>query len=136
MFLFYDIGYGKQTIYTTKGIKHCNVICYNGTDHVLFETDWHGIHYRVLSETTTLKLLKGIRIIPSLQSALVLEIFEKKQLRWFPLSLRTCNELCRYVTGVDVGITINPTHLIKKLLKYNNKRNYEIIHHWWRKDNG
>lgn len=131
IFLFYNTGYGMQKIFTTKGLCHCNVICYDGSQYTLFATDWHGIHYRSISATNTLKLLHKLQAIPSLEGLLCAHVHEPHQLAWSPLALRSCNELCRYVTGVHVGVTFNPTHLAKKLLKYDNKRNYEIIHQWW-----
>jgi hypothetical protein len=130
LFVFYNKGQGIQQIFTSKGIKHCNVICFcNG--YLLFETDKHGITYRSMSFESWDDILNCFKSVKSVHGLILTKINEKKNISWFPLWMRTCNELCRYVTGIDVGFTLNPTHLVKKLLKYDNRTNYEIINQWW-----
>jgi len=51
---------------------------------------------------------------------------------FFVPRILTCNELARYLSKVDVGLTLTPYHFYKKLLKYDHMRNYEIITHWRR----
>lgn len=132
IYLFYDRGTGKPSFYTTNGIKHCNVICFDGRDYIFFESQPQGIGFRRIVVKDTNSLLRNIKRIQSLIGIICVYISERKNINWFPLWIRSCNEVCRYVSGVDTGLTLNPTHLIKKLLKYNNKRNYEILYQWSR----
>lgn len=131
-YLFYDKATGKQSLYTTNGVKHCNVICFDGRDYILFESQSHGIGFRRIKVKNHDSLLRNIKRIESLIGIICVHITEKKRTKWFPLWIRSCNEVCRYMSGVDTGLTFNPTHLIKKLVKYDNKRNYEILYQWSR----
>lgn len=133
IYLFYnESSGGKPLLYTTKDIKHCNVICFDGRDYVIFECQKMGIGFRKINSRSTLSLMRNIRRIKSLTHMYAVHIKEPHELKWFPFWIRSCNELCRFVSGIDLGLTLNPTHLIKKLLKYNNKRNYEILYQWSR----
>ncbi len=131
-YLFYDKGHGKQILYTSNGIEHCNVICFDGRDYVLFEAQPHGIGFRSIKAKDNVSLIRNIKRIESIIEIICVHITEKKKIKWFPFWIRSCNEICRFFTGIDLGLTLNPTHLIKKLLKYNNKRNYEILYQWSR----
>lgn len=135
LFLFYNKTNGFQSIFSTKGIKHCNIICYDGQDFIMFALEEHGIGFRRIKAKSTLKIMRNIKVIETLIGMIVVNVDEPKKIPWKPFWVRSCNELCRYVSGVDIGFTFNPTHLINKLLKYNNKRNYQILSSWSR-DNG
>jgi hypothetical protein len=132
IYLFYDKATGKQSLYTTRGIKHCNVICFDGRDYILFETQPQGIGFRRILAKNTNSIIRNIKRIESIIEIICVHISEKKTIKWFPFWIRSCNEVCRFFSGIDTGLTLNPTHLIKKLLKYNNKRNYEILYQWSR----
>lgn len=71
--------------------------------------------------------------IPSL-TALICVYVEQKVISkiWSPLMIRSCNEVLRPLSSVDIGFTFNPYHLYTKLLKYQYSRNYEILRHWRR----
>lgn len=64
---------------------------------------------------------------PQVVQSLYLHIDRPTSREWFPLTVQSCNEFARFLTGVDIGFTINPLHLYKKLLKYDRKRNYHIL---------
>lgn len=130
IFLFYDKGLAKQGRFTSNGIKHCNLICFDGRDWFLCGTTSKGITFRSLRVTRSSRLIEHIKRTNGLIKIIAVSSKEIPNQRWFPLWIRSCNELCRYISGVDVGFTYNPTHLIKKLVKYDNKRNYEIIYRW------
>ena len=62
---------------------------------------------------------------------IVIDIEEKAEIAWKPFIVRSCNEIDRYISGVDVGFTFNPKHLYNKLLKYDDS-NYQILYEWRR----
>ncbi len=135
LFLFYDMANGKQAwMAFSKKFRHCNVITYDGKHWVLIDMDRLGIHTRVLDAKSATALMRGLKKIKYLTAMVCVEIDKPKRISWKPLWGRTCNELCRYATGVDTGLTFNPIGLYKKLLKYNGKRNYEILDAWRRRD--
>lgn len=80
-------------------------------------------------------LIKNLHIIPECISVISVNVYERCKVKWKPFLIRSCNEVCRYVSGVDIGLTLNPRHFYNKLLKYNHKRNYEILSEW-RRDHG
>lgn len=130
-FLFYNKGQGRQQIFTTKGIKHCNVVCYDGRTHTLIETDEYGLSCRTINIYNTPELHEILKKLKYIRGVITTQIKYKKKIPWFPVWIRSCNEVCRYSTGIDIGLTINPTHLANKLIKYNNRTNYEILDQWW-----
>lgn len=133
-FLFYNIATGKQAwLGFSNEYRHCNVITYDGFHWINFELDRKGIKTRVLDVNNGWALIRGLKTIKALSAMIVVEIGERKKIRWKPWWVRSCNELDRYLTGVDVGFTFNPRHLLSKLLRYNGSRNYEILYAWRRK---
>lgn len=132
IYLFYDVGHGKQRLYTTNGIEHCNVICFDGRDFVFHECQPHGIGFRRIIAKDCVTLIRNVKRIKSIIRIIAVHISDRHKIKWFPLWIRSCNELCRHISGINVGLTFNPTHLIKKLLKYDSQYNYEIIYQWSR----
>lgn len=135
IFLFFDIANGKQAwMGFSKEFRHCNVITYDGAYWINFDFDRYGIQSRVLDVSRGWGLIRGLKIIKSLTGLVCVDIKQRKSISWKPYWVRSCNELDRYLTGVDVGFTFNPRHLYSKLLRYDNKRNYEILYAWRRQD--
>lgn len=134
IFLFYNEATGKQTRYAfSDEFKHCNIICYDGDIYLLIELSKHGITYRQVKAKDSYSLLRNLKVIKSLSAMITVNIEQPFTMEWRPLWIKSCNELCRYVSGVDIGLTFNPIHLFKKLLKYNLHRNYEVLNAWRRK---
>lgn len=132
---FYSISNGVQSkLAFSDEFRHCNVITYDGRDYVLVEFDSTGIILRVLTVTSLSGLLRGLRSVKELTAIISVEIQDRKKSMWLPWWVRSCNELCRYATGINLGFTFNPVHFYSKLLKYNKTRNYEILTHWRRND--
>lgn len=135
LFLFYNFSSGIQAnLAFSKEFRHCNIITYDGEYWINVEFDSTGILTKVLDVPKGKALIRGLKTIQSLTAMIVVDIGERKKVAWKPLWGRTCNELDRYVSGVDVGLTFNPRHLHSKLLRYNGKRNYEILYAWRRQD--
>lgn len=133
IFIFYDISTGIQSSLSfSKEFKHCNIITYDGYNWVLLEFDKTGFITRVINAKSASSLLRGLRVMKNVISLISIAISNRKAIAWKPLWVRSCNEMCRYASGIDVGFTFNPIHLYYKLLKYNSKRNYKILTHWRR----
>lgn len=133
IFLFYNKAYGLQRHFAMGSeLKHCDLICYDGKAWVLFQFSNKGLEFETLRVTNVQSLLKNLPLIKELAELIVVDVERKKAFPWRPLWVRSCNELCRYLAGVDIGFTLNPRQLYKKLLKYNGKRNFQVIYAWRR----
>lgn len=131
-FCFYNISSGIQAnLAFSKKFKHCNLITYDGKTWVVTEFDIQGIHMREIEVRSGSSLIRGIKYIDSLIAIIVVQVYEKAKIKWKPYIVRSCNELDRYISGVDIGFTFNPKHLYNKLLKHNGNR-YEVLYHWRR----
>lgn len=136
IFLFYNISNGVQArLAFSKTLRHCNIITFDGAHWVNYEMDSFGVHTRVLEVKDAAPLLRGLKHIKELTAMVTVEVFDRARHPWFPWWVRSCNEFNRYIGAVDIGFTFNPRHLYSKLLKYNGRRNYEILQHW-RRSNG
>lgn len=78
------------------------------------------------------KNLNAIKKLPSLSAFIAVLVKEKKKIKEWPIKWYTCNEVCRYFSGIDIGWTFNPKFLFKKLMKFKDKRNYELLSVWRR----
>jgi hypothetical protein len=133
LFLFYNHSTGIQAkLAFSKEFRHCNIITFDGEAWVNVEFDSCGLITRVLNVPSGNSLIRGLKSIKMLTAMVVVDIANRKKVCWKPFWVRSCNEIDRYASGIDVGLTLNPRHLYNKLLRYNGKRNYEIIHAWRR----
>ena len=131
-FCFYNVSSGIQAkLAFSKTFKHCNIVTFDGTTWLVTEFDLQGIHMRKINAHSASSLIRGIKHIESLTALIVVEVFEKASIKWKPYLVRSCNELDRYISGVDIGFTFNPKHLYNKLLKHHGNR-YEVLYHWRR----
>jgi len=132
IFCFYNKSSGIQSkLAFSKVFKHCNIITYDGDIWIATEFDSFGIHNRNIHALSSRSLIRGLKYIDSLIAMIVVEIKERAAIRWKPYLVRSCNELDRYLSGVNIGFTFNPRHLYNKLMKCNG-RNYEILYDWSR----
>ena len=132
IFCFYNQSSGPQArLAFSKTFKHCNIITFDGEIYLALEWDKSGIITRKINATSTKSLVKGLKHIDSLIAIIVVDIWNRKNIVWKPFIVRSCNELDRYISGVNIGFTFNPKHLYNKLLRYN-RINYEILHFWRR----
>lgn len=131
-FCFYNVSSGIQArLAFSKSFKHCNIITFDGDSWIVTEFDLTGIHMRKIDVLNGSSLIRGLKHIDSLIGLIVVDVAEKARIKWKPYLVRSCNELDRYIAGVDIGFTFNPKHLYNKLIKHD-KSNYEILHHWRR----
>ena len=131
-FCFYNVSSGIQAkLAFSKVFKHCNIITFDGDAWIATELDLQGIQIRRIQVHSSSSLIRGLKYIDSLVALIVLEVFDRAKVKWKPYIVRSCNELDRYISGVNVGFTFNPKHLYNKLLKHDGA-NYEILYHWRR----
>ena len=131
-FCFYDYSTGIQSkLAFSKTFKHCNIITFDGTCYLAFELSSVGIETRKIKTNGSVQLIRGLKYIDSLTAIVVVNVDRKASIRWKPYVVRSCNELNRYISGVDIGFTFNPKHLYNKLFS-NNNNGYEILYAWRR----
>lgn len=136
VFLFYNISGGVQSgLAFSHEFKHCNIITYDGEYWINIEMDSTGILTRVLDVPNGNALIRGLKTVKPLTAMVVTFVEKRHRVRWKPWWVRSCNEVDRYISGVNVGFTFNPYHLYQKLIRYNSKNNYEILYAW-RRSNG
>ncbi len=131
--MFYNKANGVQaSLAFSKDFKHCNVVTFDGKDWIVLDFDRTGLLTRKINVSNADRLLTSLHVIREVTAVIAVSINARKKIRWKPFLIRSCNEICRYAAGIDIGLTFNPSHLHSKLLKYNNKKNYEIINAWRR----
>jgi hypothetical protein len=137
IFIFYKKSQGIQArLSFSEEFKHCNVITFDGTDWVMIDFDSTGLLTRRINCKTGSQLIRSIRVIQDVTAIISVEVKKRVKIKWKPFLVRSCNEISRHATGIDINFTFNPIHLYKKLLKYRNLRNYEMLSHWRRKHHG
>ncbi len=135
IFIFYDVSTGIQAqLAFSSEFRHCNIITYDGEYWIAHEFDSSGFITRGLKVLSGEALVRMLRVIKSASAIVTVDIGQRPRHRWTPFVVRSCNEIDRYIAGVDIGFTFNPRHLYNKLLKYNGIRNYQILTHWRRSD--
>ena len=131
-FCFYNQNTGPQSkLAFSDKFKHVNIISYDGQLWLASEFDATGFNFRKLNVLRGTSLIRGLKLIDSLTALVVVDVEEKTRITWKPFLVRSCNEIDRYISGVDIGFTFNPKHLYNKLQKYAGS-NYEIIYLWER----
>jgi hypothetical protein len=132
IFCFYNISTGVQAkLAFDENFKHCNLITYDGEIWLVHEFDLFGIHTMNIKAHSLKSILRGIKVIPSLIATVAVCIDERAAVKWKPYIVRSCNEIDRYLSGVNVGFTFNPKHLYNKLLRRDGN-GYEILSVWRR----
>jgi hypothetical protein len=133
--IFYNKSQGpSQRLAFSSEFRHCNTITYDGDDWIMTEFLPSGLLIRRVKCKDGPTLVEKLRIIPEATAIISLAIDPRKKVPWFPWWVRSCNEVCRYVSGADTGWTFNPWHLYRKLIKYDQRRNWTVLSHWRRTD--
>ena len=133
VFIFYKKATGVQAgLAFSEEFKHCNVITYDGTDWIMVDFDRTGLLTRRIKCKDGARLIRNLRVVQDIIAIISVAIAGRAPVAWKPFWVRSCNEVCRYAAGIDLGFTFNPIHLYSKLLKYSGKRNYEMLSAWRR----
>lgn len=131
IFLFFNKGLGKFVKFIRdKDFLHAAVICYQGDVPILMEASESGISYRVVKTPDMASLMEKIILMPSLTHYVAVKINKEILITEFPFKYFTCNEVCRFVSGVDIGMTLSPKHLFQKLVNFKNNKNYFLMNVW------
>lgn len=134
-FLFYDessINNAKLKFFTSKDFRHCNVIVYEKDCFIMIDYENRGIVFKEIKAKSIENLIEVIKRYKAISKFMHVKIEKRAEILWTLICVMSCNEFCRMSTGVEIGYTFNVAHLYKKLLKYNNKKNYRIIENWER----
>ncbi len=135
IFMFYDLAQGAQAkLSFSQVFRHCNVVVFDGAEWIMIEYRREGLVVRQMKVGKAERFLEHLSAIPECTATISVSVTERKRFMWTPWLVRSCNEICRYATGVDIGWTFNPAHLYSKLIKFNHRSNYEILTHWRRTD--
>lgn len=135
IFIFYNTSGGIQSSLSfSKEFKHCGIVTFDGNHWIATDFDETGLLTRYCTIKRGARFLELMKHQDNVSALISCQITERFKIKWKPFLARSCNEICRYVAGIDVGFTFNPIHLYKKLLKYDRRRNYEILSHWRRSD--
>lgn len=129
IFLFFNNGKGMPHTLSFGPYNRCSLIVLTDGNYIMIQMTQWGIRLRRIKAKRFTTLVDKLFLLEGLQTVVCTWIKQYPTNPWRPLWLRSCNELCRHTGAVDIGRTWNPTHLFKKLLKYDNTRNYEIIYH-------
>jgi hypothetical protein len=133
--IFYNKSTGIQNkLAFSSEFRHCNIITYDGVIWLMIDFDLTGLVTRKLNVTSGDILIKSLHILKDVTAIINLEVHERHKSCWKPFIVRSCNEICRYTAGINIGFTFNPRHLYGKLLKYQHISNYELLSHWRRSD--
>jgi len=136
VFLFYDKTHGIfERISFSKDYKHCNILTFDGIGFVLSSLDKTGVTSKSMKINNLTSFLRRVPgLMPSLSAIIVTYVQERKPKRWMPLSLNTCNEVARDISGLDIPFSFNVENLYKKIILWDQKSNYIIDYKWSRKD--
>lgn len=134
VFIFYSKANGIQSkLAFSEEFKHCNIITFDGHDWIMLDFDRTGLLTRKIHCKDGAQLIRSLRVVADISATASISVDERVKIAWKPFWVRSCNEICRYASGIDIGFTFNPMHLYKKLLKYRHRKNYEVLSHWRRK---
>lgn len=137
IFLFYNKAEGKQSrLAFSEDFKHCDLISYDGDIFLRIGWNKQGITFNRRRTRNLTHLVRKLRLIPELSGILVTDNSGRVEVPWRPFIVRSCNEMARYVSGIDIGFTWNPAHFFNKVLRCSGKRNFTVLYAWRRKDNG
>lgn len=133
--IFYGKAHGVQAALAfSSEFRHVNIITFDGRDWIMLDFDRTGLLTRKIHCTDGTQLFRSLRVLRDITAVVAVDVGERHKVCWKPFWVRSCNEIVRYASGIDIGFTFNPVHLYKKLLRYDQIRNYTILTAWRRKN--
>lgn len=119
IFLFYEGKFWK--------FSACSLILVTPDGAFMFEPYRSHIGFRKLKTMDIESYISKIKRYSKASELVVLEIKSEPRQRISSILSKTCNELLKHIAGLDLGFTFTPYQFYKQILKYNKKRNYEIL---------
>lgn len=119
----------------SRHFKHVDIYMFDGSCWTGFRLDRYGITYAISYIGHGNAIIDQAREVSNIEAVIALDIDHRATFRWTGITIPMCNELARMIAGVDISFTWSPRHLYRKLLKYDQKRNFKIFYHW-RRSNG
>lgn len=133
IYLFYDQARGKQDKYAfSNRFRHLDIYTYLHSAWLVHRFGSGGIEYQLSRFKDGSSIISHCTTIQTITRIVAVNIDKRATFLWRPLWSRTCNELARYLTAVDIGFTYSPRHFYSKLLEYDCKTNYQILSIWRR----
>lgn len=137
IFLFYNSSNGVLArMPINEDFKHVSIVTFDGDVPFYLTLNQFGLAVNRLKVRDLGRFLTKMRGQPTVTAYLACDCDVRVVRPWRPFFIQTCNEVCRVVSGLDIGVTLTPAHLFKKVLKWDGKRNFQILSAWRRKDNG
>lgn len=131
IFLFYNKSQGvPEWVPLHKDFRHCDYLLLDGNTCTMFSFNRKGVQVGRRWASTPDEVMQAINNIDQVSAYITLVKSYDYHRRWFPFQLRLCQEMSRIMTGLDIPLSLTPYGLYKKLLKYDCKRNYQILTHW------
>jgi len=130
--------HNKSNIFWTRFLrdyKHVSCVCFDDYNWINFDCAWplSRINYAILKPIPIEELLNGFRQNPTISSYVCMDIDDAVYIRrWYGLMINSCVEFVKRITGINVGFTLTPKGLLKKIICNHAKNNYRIINLWER----
>lgn len=120
----------RNTLLLNRELSHVHVVTYTGDMLVSTSLVQSGIISSAFSGDLA-KVISKYKRIKSVSAIVCVDVVPS-QMR--SLSIMSCNEVARFAARCDIGFTLTPCHLHRKLLRLDKKRNYTILMQWRRAD--
>ena len=106
VFIFYDKSAGAQSILSfSKEFRHCNTVVFDGSDWIAIEFDRAGFIVRRVKVHDSERFLAKLQLIKEVTAIVSVVIVKRKNVCWMPWWVRSCNQVSRYASGIDIGFT-------------------------------
>lgn len=126
LFVFRDINNKFYKLFTGSSYyKHVDVITFDGHVRLAHLFRKTGVETKFVKQPVG-KLMQGLYKCKSVVCLIAVELRGKRK-KVGQFVINTCNEYARKMSGLDIPFTFNPKSLMKKLVKYDGKRNYKIL---------
>ena len=118
----------------SKHFKHVNLLMYDGDMSYFIQSGKHGLDIKAYNCDDIVSTINNFRLHKNCSAVVSTSISQRRNISNFPFGGIVCNEVCRYVSGIDIGLTLNPKHLYNKLLSKNkSNKNFDILYTWRKK---
>src|SRR5690349_5177416 len=100
LFLFYDQSLSPLRYFLHSRFKHVDLFTCHGDHWVIHRYGYQGITYMISQEKDPGKLVEHCFDASNcLVKAIAVHTNERSKYSWFPVGLKSCNEMARYISG-------------------------------------